>query len=330
MNDGEKIPVSIQPPYDPARVYDIPVAEIFADSEFNVRGFIDPVDVLELSRDIESSGTLLSPIAIQPYENKKPYRYRILAGHRRYAAYKLLKWKVIPCLIKEGVSPAAAWAINLKENIQRQNLNVLQEARGIEHMKDEGWSQPEIAKQIGKSRGWVQERVYLLEMPEDIQRDAAAGTISLKDVRHAWSLQSTQQQREYIKSIKEAKIKQRVKPPKLEKFRRTNEQRMRTKEEIVALQDMIRETFGNGIATRALGWSIGYNSDLEIHQFLASQARLLGKFYAIPPGLGGQVHITPSEDDAVIESKPLPTLDETPEDDSDLDQLVKEAQDSVK
>lgn len=325
QSDGDKIPVSVQPPYDPNRVYDIPLAEIFADSEFNVRGFIDPTSVVELSREIQSAGTLIQPIAIQPYDQKPPYRYRVLAGHRRHAAYKMLKWQVIPALIKEHVSQVEAWAINLKENIHRENLNPLQEARGIEHLKLMNLGQPEIAKIVGKSRGWVQERVYLLEMPEDIQREAAAGNISLKDIRHAWSLQSTQQQREYIKSLKESRIKKNIKVPKLEKFRRTNEKRLRTKQEIEALQDIIRNTFGNGIATRSLGWAIGFNSDLEIHQYLAEQARLLGKFYMIPVGLGGSVEVTEVDDNATIQDVPVPPVDELPDDDSDIDALIEEA-----
>ncbi len=326
MTDGEKIPVSLQPPYDPQKVYDVPLAEIFADNQnFNVRGYIDPIDVLELSRDIRESGTLIQPITIQPYDKKPPFRYRVLAGHRRHAAYKLLDWKVIPSLIKVGITDAQAWAINLKENIQRKDLNVLQEAKAIEHLNDLQVSQPEMARMIGKSRGWVQERVYLLELPDDIQRDAAAGLITLKHVRHAWSLQSTQQQREYIKAVKDAKILKKARVPLLEKFRKTNEKRLRTKEEVEALQTIIRELFGNGIATRALGWAVGFNSDLEIHQYIAEQARQVGKFYAIPAGLGGQAKVTFVKPEEII-----PSLDEVPEDDSDLDQLLEEAKASVK
>lgn len=328
MNDGDKIPTSINPPYDATRVYDLPMDEIFADSDFNVRGFIDPASVFELSKEIREHGTLLQPIAVQPYDKKPPFRYRILAGHRRHAAYKLLKWQVIPCLIKEGISQKDAWGINLRENIHRENLSVLQEARGIEHLKDMGVPQEEIARLVGKSRGWVQERVYLLDLPTDIQEEAARGNITLKQVRHIWSLQSTQQQREYVKSLKDAKIKGKVKEPKLEKFRRVNEKRLRTKAEIEAVQDIIRETFGNGIATRALGWVIGANSDLELHQFLADNARLNGKFYMIPPGLQGASKVIESPDDAVIKDDTEKVT--VPLDDSDLEELLHEDPEDAK
>lgn len=326
MNDE-----SLQPPFDPKRVYDIPMSAILADSRFNCRGHIDPTDVMELARDIRDRG-LDTPVAVQPWTvpGKSEIKFRLMAGYRRHLAHKINRAATIPALVKEHFSDIDARVLNLTENIQRKDLNILQEARAIEHLKDAELGQEEIGRRIGKSRGWVQDRVYLLELPDEIQEEAASGVIGTKEIRKIWSLASTQQQYEWIKMFKDSKLQQKKKEPSLDKLKRMgrNEKRLRNQTEVEELQDTIRETLGNGIATRVLGWTIGAVSDLEIHQFIADLARQQGRFYAIPEGLNGPVKVTATDGQARIGGVsalglPWDDGDVGDRDDSDLDNLLE-------
>lgn len=276
------------PPYDPNKVYEIPISVIFPDDEFNSRGVINPTTVLELAKSIAERG-LDSPVVLQPWSipNQPKIKFRLVAGYRRLTAHRINKMPTIRSLIKEGLTDIDARVLNLTENLHRQDLNPKQEAHAIGHLKNLGVSQPEVAARIGKSRGWVQERYYLLEMPEPIQDDVAAGLISLKQVRHMWAMDSTEQMYEYAKQVKDAKIfgkKRTVDPNKVRKF---NEKKVRSKDEIFELQDIIRDLLGNNLATRVLAWAGGEISDLEVHQSICKDAKKAGRFYEIPPGLEG-------------------------------------------
>ncbi len=289
-------------PFDRNSIYDVDMTAILADPKFNCRGPINPSEVQELAKDIRDKGGLLQPVVIQPWkvEGKPNIKFRLIAGFRRYTAHQVNMSETIACVVKEGMSEIDARVMNLSENIQRTNLNLLQEAEGLEVLKDRGLDQGTIAKKIGKSRGWVQERYYLLELPKEIQLEAAAGNLTLKNIRNIWALPSVQQQYEFVKNLKKAK--ERVQQPTVEKTKAKgrNEKRLRTKKEIFETQEIIREYFGNGIGTRALAWTAGEISDLEIHQFIADHARKNGKFYAIPDGLHGHAKVTESADDATV------------------------------
>lgn len=300
---NEKSSTVPEPPFDSKRVYDVPMDSIFIQPGFNCRGHIDPTSVMELARDIRDRG-LDFPIAVQPWkiDAKPDMRFRLVAGFRRHMAHKINNAKTITAFIKTQLTDVDARILNLTENIQRENLNILQEAHAIEHLKDAELGQEEIARRVGKSRGWVQDRVYLLELPDEIQAEAAAGVIGTKEIRNLWSLPSTQQQFEWIKRYKDSKLAQKKKEPSVDKIKRLgrNEKRLRTKTEIEELQDTIREVLGNGIATRVLGWTIAAISDLEVHQFIADLARQQGRFYAIPDGLSGPAKVVVPDADARI------------------------------
>lgn len=324
----------LQPPYDPKTVYDVPLRSIFADDTFNCRGVIDPTEVMELARSIRDRGLDL-PVTVQPWTKPSDpeIKFRLVAGYRRRMAFVLNKSETIPALIRDKLTDIDARILNLTENIQRTELNILQEARTIEFLKDANMGQEEIARRVGKSRGWVQDRVYLLELPDEIQLEAAAGVISTKDIRRIWSLPSTQQQYEYVKQLKDAKALGTKREKKVAKLKAKNEKRLRTVTEIEELQDLIRDLLGNSLTTVGLGWVAGYVSDLEMHQAIADKARESGKFYPIPEGLSGRAKVTPRNPNATVAANAaavigLPWTDgavahvaDDFDDDSDLDAL---------
>ncbi len=160
----------------------IPMSDIFADPELNCRGSIAPYNVVELAQDIEKVG-LLQPLTVQPYDKMSGYKFRIVAGHRRHKALLLLKRKTVPCVIKTGLSDLETSILNLKENLQRLDLNILEEALAIKKFKLANYTMQEVASMVGKSTGWVQIRYALLNLPEQIQQAAAAGFVTQEQVK---------------------------------------------------------------------------------------------------------------------------------------------------
>lgn len=271
--------------YDKNTVYDIPMSDIFDDDDFNCRGEVDLLTVKELANDIKQNG-LSQPITLQPYDKKHGKKFRIVAGYRRFKAHRLNEAKTIRSLIREDLDEFSARLFNLSENVHRQNLNILQEAKAIDSFQRAGWTEQYLAERLQKSRGWVQVRYMLLELPEDIQREAGAGLLSQQQIRDAFTLRresGDDLMYQYIRKIKDAKLKGKSSEVEVNKKLTINARRERKRNEIFELQEIIRKTLGHSFATRALGWAAGEVSDREIHEDIQKQAQDKGKFYFVPP-----------------------------------------------
>ena len=265
----------------------LPLSQIFSDPTFNCRGeAIAPIDVQDLVRDIEAHG-LQQPIVVQPYEYRD-CKYRIVAGHRRFTAFKVMKREDIPCFINTELSESQALVLNLTENLHRKNLNILQEAMALERLKMAGMSVADVAEELGKSATWVNVRYMLLELPEPIRKTAAAGVINQQQIREIHKLPDVQKQIEAAKKIKSAKAKGEKPPrinPKSKSKRNILKPKIRDRDDIFWMQDHIREAVGNNIGTRALAWAAGEISDFELFQDVQEIAAQEEKAYVIPYGL---------------------------------------------
>ena len=109
---------------------------------------------------------LLQPILIRPLA----HGFEIVAGHRRFHACKSLRWRFIPCKIRE-MSDKQAYEIQLTENIQRKTMDPIEEAEAFRrYVIDFGWGGvSELAKKIGMSEVYVSHRIQLLKLPDDIK-----------------------------------------------------------------------------------------------------------------------------------------------------------------
>src|SRR6185436_17782459 len=125
-------------------IVQIPIKEIFSDSEFNCRGHIIPFDVMELANSIRANG-LQQPVVVEPY-NQGVYKYRIVMGHRRTMACHMVPLETVPCIVKKDLSRIQALTMNLVENLDRKDLTVMQEARAISKFVTLNMTIREIAK----------------------------------------------------------------------------------------------------------------------------------------------------------------------------------------
>lgn len=256
------------------QIAQIPMDQIFSDSVFNCRGAIIPYEVESLITSIRDKG-LMQPIVVRPY-NHPPHQYKIVVGHRRHAACKLLKMTEIPANIKE-MTEGEARALNLIENLERKDLNMLQEALAIKWFREAGLQLREVAKEVGKSTGWVSTRYLILDLEPDIQLEIAAGLLKQDQIKMLHEIPSRQGRIEAVKRIKEAKARGEDQglftPPKPKKavMDDMREKTARNMREIFEILDLIYNEVGPNIATRALAWAGGAISTDEFFTSLKEE-----------------------------------------------------------
>lgn len=157
--------------------------------EYQPRTRMDKESLEELAQSIKEQG-LISPILVRPIAKN---RYEIIAGERRYQASKLAGLKKVPVLIRKiSNEKALAWA--LIENIQREDLNPLEEATGIQRLLDEFHMTHESASQaIGRSRTATTNLLRLLNLAQPVQDRLMANEISMGHARALLSLEPAMQ-----------------------------------------------------------------------------------------------------------------------------------------
>lgn len=271
---------------------DLEIKKIYRDDIFNCRGPIILSDCVSLANDIKREG-LQCPITVQPYTEKSPFEYRVVVGHRRLTAFKINKAETIPAIIAYGLTEQQARIKNLNENIKRKDLNPLQEAKGIEDMKNRGIPIADVAKLLEVSTGWVRIRYLILELPEAIQKEVAAGLIKLTMVEELSSLPFNEMA-SVVRQLRDDKITgDRTDPiakilDKKKALKQKNKEKCALKQEprgIAAIEDMqtvIREAVGNSLPTRALAWAAGHINDYELYLDIKSDAERKGIDYKIP------------------------------------------------
>jgi len=142
----------------------------------------------ELERSIREHG-VLQPIIVQKSVNG----YELIVGERRWRASKKAGLKKIPAVIRE-VTDLESLELALIENLNRQDLNPIEEADGYERLaKDFGLTQEKIAKRMGKSRESVANIMRLLKLPRQVQQDMISGRLTMGHGRALLGLKSEQE-----------------------------------------------------------------------------------------------------------------------------------------
>ena len=142
----------------------------------------------QLAQSIDEKG-LISPITVKKVENK----YIIVAGERRYRAHKLLNKKRILAYVIDVDTTKDVMYMALIENIQREDLNPIEEAKGYKYLQENLQSSiTEIAKTVGKSRPAVSNALRLLKLPDQIQDSILKGEINAGQARAILQRKTTQ------------------------------------------------------------------------------------------------------------------------------------------
>lgn len=134
------------------------------------------VELEELASSVKEYG-IIQPIIVNESENEKGSYYTIIAGERRYRAARIAKLNKIPCIIK-SYSQMEALQIALIENIQRQDLNPIEEAICYKQLEEYFFhNREEISKKVGKSRNTISNRISLLSLDDRVQEMIINGQV---------------------------------------------------------------------------------------------------------------------------------------------------------
>lgn len=154
--------------------------------------------VTSLAESIREHG-MLQPILVRPYIDGQ---YQIVAGERRWRAARMLGLDEVPVIIKD-IADVEAMQMALIENLQRENLNPIEEATGYKRLSEEfNMKQDDIAKTVGKSRSSVANMLRILTLPNEVQEMLFNGEIS---VGHAKALLSIDDEEVQIEAARRAK-----------------------------------------------------------------------------------------------------------------------------
>ncbi len=235
-------------------VFDIPIRQVWRDPEFNCRDEFTEESIAELAGSIKLEG-LLFPVVVQPASEvvvPAGFRYRLICGFRRTEACIGLGWDLIPANIRYGLSERQAHMMNLQENLERKDLNILEEAKAMDLLFPEYRTDQSISTELQRNVKWVAVRRRLLTLSEFVQKSAASGRLSARDLQ---AVMAHPQPDELAKQLLYASQKRR----KFEIIQRGKQRR--NKSEVQALiAEMLAEGCHPNIL-RLLGWSIGEVDD---------------------------------------------------------------------
>ena len=164
---GEDISVVSELKNDGKNIKIIPVEQIKPGS-WQARKNFDANDLEDLSNSIKSKG-ILSPILVTQSNDNNETSYDLIAGERRWRAAQMAKLHEVPCIVINDVDANSASVMSLIENIQRKDLNVIEEAQGFnELINQHNYTQESAGKIVGKSRVYITNSLRLLKLPEKI------------------------------------------------------------------------------------------------------------------------------------------------------------------
>jgi ParB family chromosome partitioning protein len=152
---------------------EVPVGDI-RPNPWQPRTHFDEEDLQELAQSIREHG-VLQPVLVSQQPDGS---FQLITGERRWRAVQLAGMPTVPAMVKEA-TPQASLEMALVENIQRRDLNPLEEAHAYRQLLDEhGLTQDKLAQRIGKSRVAVTNTLRLLHLPEEVRQALADGSIT--------------------------------------------------------------------------------------------------------------------------------------------------------
>jgi ParB family transcriptional regulator, chromosome partitioning protein len=215
---------------------------------------IDPGELEELAASIREYG-VLQPL-ILTYEPGEPERFILIAGQRRLLAARLAGLESVPALLREA-SEQQRLELALIENVQRTDLNALEQAEAFRQLSDEfGLSHEAISTRVGKSRASITNTLRLLKLPEDVRSALAGAEISEGHARALLALATPQAQSAALEIV----LKQALSVRQTEELvRRLSGQRPESRPkpaaspEVRALEERLRQQLGTRVSLNRRG-----------------------------------------------------------------------------
>lgn len=239
-------------------------------NHYQARKHFDQTKLDELAESILHYG-LLQPIVVKRVENG----YELIAGERRLKASKLAGISFIPAIIKE-YNNEESLALGLMENLQRENLNPLEEALGLQRLQDEfQYTQEQVAQKIGKSRSAIANSLRLLSLPLPIQASIADGRISASHGRTIAGLATEKEQLTLWQKMLDNNLNVREAESELKLSKNKNSQPIPKSQFVLDLADK----FSQKLATKVSVKGTKSKGSINIHYFCQEDLEKIWNFF---------------------------------------------------
>ena len=202
-------------------------------NRYQPRTVFNEADLEELARSIKEHG-VIQPLTVRKMDDG----YELIVGERRLRASKLAGLEQVPVLIKEFTEEEIA-AIALVENLQRKDLDYMEEAYGYLRLTQEfGMTQQELAEKVGKSQSTIANKLRLLKLPKDIQNQLVEHNLTERHARSLLKIDNVEMQSQVIKEIIEKDLNVRETDILIEKHTSTTEKEGKKKTVLRVFKDM--------------------------------------------------------------------------------------------
>src|SRR5437868_2709898 len=168
-----------------------------APNPYQPRKTFNEASIEELARSVRQHG-IVQPLVV----TRAGDRFKLIAGERRYRAAQRAGLHSVPVVIKEMMQEGDALEIALIENIQREDLNPMEEAMAYRQLHEEfGLTQEEISRRVGKERSTVANFLRLLRLPENVKKLLASGQLSMGHARALLAVESAKKQEQLAERV---------------------------------------------------------------------------------------------------------------------------------
>lgn len=205
----------------------------------------------ELAQSILEHG-IIQPLVVRPAAEDT---YELVAGERRWRAARRAGLQKVPCLVRE-FTDEQNMLVAIIENLQREDLNPIEEARGLHQMMETyGMTQDEVSKSVSKSRPYISNALRLLKLPEEVQEFVATGKISMGHARALINIKSKSEQLEICKRIIDEGLSVRdVEKLAADQKKKKKSRRPAVKSaETLAMEGRLKDVFGTKVSIDSKG-----------------------------------------------------------------------------
>ncbi|MCH4207728.1 MAG: ParB/RepB/Spo0J family partition protein [Solobacterium sp.] len=250
------------------RELEIPVEEI-RPNPYQPRKEFEPKALNELAESIRQHG-IFTPLLVR----KSVSGYDLITGERRLRAAKLAKLKTVPAISVE-FTDEQMMEISLLENIQRENLNPIEEAAAYESLvKRLGYTQEKLAERVGKSREYCANMLRLLKLPQDVQEMVTEKQLTMGHVRPLLALKDEDEMYDAAQYIIEHKLSVREVEAYIRELNGNEKKPAKTKTEkakdpmILDIEHRMSEKLGTEVELKSKKISISYHDTDDLNRIL--------------------------------------------------------------
>src|SRR5215510_6013755 len=250
-----------------AELLHLPVSQVHP-NPYQPRQHIDPERLQELASSLKTQG-LLQPIVVRRHRDG----FELIAGERRWRAAQIAGLETIPALVKPA-SDEEVLGLALLENLQREGLNPLEEARAYQRLQTEfHLRQEDVARYVGKDRSSIANALRLLKLPQALQDDLEAGRLSMGHARALLALELEEDQLRLRDHILAAGLSVRDTEAQVRTQKRVAPDGRSKPAHFVVIEETLQRHFGTRVAIRP-GRKQGkieitYTGEDDLHRLLA-------------------------------------------------------------